>query len=372
MFKSGKKITRQDVTPVAFWKWFTDNQKRFDQSIKKNQKAAPERLNEIVEELKKYDSWFKALIGKYDDNITELVITADGDIAMFVKVEQLVRQAPDLKGWKFTAHKPALGFDEISINMYDKEFNDKTVKFYPVTDEHYPDQVSIVFTHVGYDEKEKEDFDTATSIYVQNALGELNTATQIDSYEIGPEPEDKSALIPVTKLNDYLKWREKEFVEKYDQASIELPEDTFNTIEGHDAEGNVMLAMVVSGYEFWEYKPAFCWWVRIEMEYEATENGLPDNGTLELLHNTESKSIGILTASPSVLYAASKTFKGCRTTYFYSRDYQNPSMVLYDFCAKQNKKLKLSFFIEKDKYWQSLEEFFGMPEAEEEEEDEEG
>jgi len=359
---------KETHTPQTFWQWFSNNQERFDQLNELNAEEAPARLNEIMEQLNKYDPWFKALIGKFDDTSSELVITADGDIALFVKVELLLSAAPPLAGWRLIAHKPPLGFDEISIEMHGKSFNEETVKFYPLIDPAYPDLVSIVFTHKDYDEKEEEDFQTAGSIYVQNALGEINTATQIDQYKIRSEPEDTSLLIPVVKLNDYLNWREKEFVEKYDLAAIDFPEELINSIEGQDAAGNVMMALAVATYEHWEYKPVYCWWVRIEVEYPEAENGLPGPDSLQLLHNIEDKAVQLLTQNPGIIYTASKTFKGCRTIYFYAKNYRDPSLLLYEFCESAEGDLKPGFFIEKDKYWQNMEEFFKLEEDLEEDE----
>jgi hypothetical protein len=359
---------KQVHTAQSFWQWFADNQHRFDQRDLSNAQKAQEGLSEIIGELKKFDPWFKALIGQLDDNTSELIITADGDIALFVKVEQLVAAAPQLPGWLITPHKPALGFGEISIEMFDKKFDDDTIKFYPLTDPAYPDQVSIVFTHKDFDEVNAVDYQTAGSIYIQNSLGELNTAIQIDDYRIGPEPEDTSVLIPVTKLQDYLIWREKEFVEKYDQTAVEYPEEFFNMIEGQDAEENIMLATVNPGYEHWEYKPIYCWSVRIEIEYEGISNGLPDNETLKLLQDVQSVADTLLTADPGIVYVGSKTYKGCRSLYFYAKNYRDPSLLLYDFCSNLPDTIKASFFIEKDKYWQSVADFFNAEEEEEEEE----
>jgi hypothetical protein len=373
MSQPGYSLNRKEGThtPGSFWQWFSKNQDHFDQLNETNAEEAPARLNEIVEELKKYDPWFKALLGKYDDTSSELVITADGDIALFVKVEQFIEQAPALTGWRFTAHKPPLGFDEISIEMHGKTFSVDTVNFYPLIDPVYPDRVSIVFTHNEYDESKAEDFQTAASIYIQNALGELNTATEIDHYDIRSEPGDKSIMIPVAKLNDYLTWRAKEFVEKYDHASIKLPEELFYTIEGQDASGNIMMAIAVASYEHWDYKPVYCWWIRIEMEYAEAENGLPAPGTLQLLQDTEEKAVQLLTRQAGIIYTASKTFRGCRTIYFYAKNYRDSSLLLYDFCEKAGGELELGFFIEKDKYWQNMEEFFGLEVEEDSGEDEE-
>lgn len=363
--------TTAKYSPEAFWKWFSENHHRYQQVEQLDGDHAHELVNEVVEELKKYDPWFKALMGKYDDTTSELIVTADGDIALFVKVEELISKAPDIPGWKFTAHKPPLGFDEISIEMFGKTFDDETMRFYPIVDDAYPDMVSIIFTHSGYNIEEADDFETGGSIYVQNALGELNTATQLDHYEIGPEPDDKSLLIPVTKLNDYLNWREKEFIEKYDQSGIEFFEETYNTIEGESTEGYVMMAIAVSSFEDWPYKPVFCWWVGVQMEYkEEAENGLPSKETLSQLQDMEEKLITLLTAHRDVVYVASKTFRGCRTTHFYAKNYKTPSLLLHAFNEEFNSDIQLGFFIEKDKYWQHVEEFFGLDDSMQDDEEE--
>jgi hypothetical protein len=358
--------------PGSFWQWFSANHKRFQHLQELNADKAHEKLDEIVEKLKEYNPWFKALIGKYDDTTNELVITADGDIALFVKVEELISKAPDLPGWRFISHKPAVGFEEVSIEMYGRAFNEQTVKFFPIVDPAYPDMVSISFVHKDYNQQDHDEFEVANAIYIQNALGEINVATLLDHYEVSGPPEDLSELIPVTKLPDYLNWRQKEFVEKYDNSEMEFPDDTFNTIEGEDADGNIMMAIAVSSYQDWAYKPAFPWLVAVQMEYPETDNGLPDEPTLQQLHDTEDSIISLITRDLHSLYAASKTYKGCRTTYFYSKNYKDPSTLLHHFLDGYEGVITVSFFIERDKYWQNTEEFFGMPEAEEgEEEDDE-
>lgn len=372
MSKIGKLFRRRkdDPGPHSFWQWFIANHKRFQHLEELNAEKAHEKLDEIVEKLKACNPWFKALIGKYDDTTNELVITADGDIALFVKVEELVESAPVIPGWRFTAHKPAVGFDEISIEMYGRVFNNDTVSFYPLTDGDYPDMVSVSFVHVDYNVNDHDEFEVANAIYIQNALGEINVATLLDYYEVSGPPADTSELIPVNKLPDYLIWRQKEFVEKYDNV-IELPEDTYNTIEGEDEDGNIMMAIAVSSYEHWPYKPAFPWLVAVQMEYTETENGLPDEPVLQQLHDTEDAIIKLLTKELETLYAASKTYKGCRTAYFYSKSYRNPSLLLHRFLDQYKGDVTVGFFIERDKYWQNTQEFFGLPEEEIDEEEDE-
>ncbi len=353
-----------------FWAWFVKNVGTFKQLSKISQEEAHELLDIIVEELNKYNPWLKAVGGQYDENTSELIITADGDIALFSKVLELIEKAPVLKGWLFTAHKPPVGLTNMAIRMFDKDFNEETLHFYPIVEDEYPDEVSLVLTHKQYNIEEEEDFQTAMSIYVQNGLGEINAATQIDDLSFSAEPEDKSELIPINKLNDYLTWREKEFVEKCHSSEIELPEDSFNIIEGVDEEDNVMVALVNLNYENFLFKPVYGWLLSVTMEYTPAENGLPDNDTLIILQEEETKVIELLTTQSDTLYTATKTFKGSRILYFYTKMYEQPSILLHHFLDTEEITSSTSFFVEKDKYWRCLEEFWGVSEEEEEEEEE--
>lgn len=364
MSRLGKLFRRQQDDPGvhAFWKWFAANNKRYRHLELLSADAAHQKLDEIIDRLKLCNPRFKALIGRYDDSANEFAITADGEIALFVMVEDMIAAAPKIPGWKFTAHKPAVGFETISMEMFGRIFNKETVMFFPLLDDEYPDMVSIAFVHKDYDARDHEEFETATSIYIQNALGEMNVATLLDHYEVSGPPPDASELIPVQKLPDYLTWRQKEFVEKYDNNAIELPKDTFNTIEGEDEDGNVMMAIAVASYEEWPHKPAFPWLVAVQMEYAAAENGLPDEPLLQKLHDTEDAIISLLTKDLQTLYVASRTYSGFRTTYFYSKNFRDASRRLHEHLATYNGEVKISFFVERDKYWQNTKEFFDLPE----------
>jgi hypothetical protein len=212
-------------------------------------------------------------------------------------------------------------------------------------------------------------------MYVQNGIGELKAATLIDDMDFGPVPEDSSALIPVAKLDSYLLWREKEFVEKYQAGQIEKVPELFNVIEGQDEEGNIMIAIVNTAYEHWPYKPAYQWLLSVSMEYEAAESGLPNEKMLAAMQSEEEQVIKMLIGQSETIYVSSKTFKGARTACFYTRSYELPSQLMHAWADQHPNSVISGFFVEKDKYWRCLEEFWGLPEDlmedDEEEEDEE-
>jgi len=117
---------------AAFWKWFIENEQRFRSVEKTNSEEALAFLDDLITEMKPFNPWLKALAGPYSTDKHELIITADGDIALFCKVEELIQAAPKIEGWIITAHKPPLGFEGISIDMYDKEFSSRSMHFYPI------------------------------------------------------------------------------------------------------------------------------------------------------------------------------------------------------------------------------------------------
>jgi hypothetical protein len=207
------------------------------------------------------------------------------------------------------------------------------------------------------------------SIYVQNGLGEINAATQIDDLTFGAEPDDKSELIPITKLNDYLTWREKEFVEKCHSSEIELPQEIFNFIEGVDYEDNTMIALVNLNFEHWAFKPMFGWLLSVTLDYTESVDGLPSPTEVVILQKEEAIIIDLLTKQSDTLYTATKTYKGDRILYFYTKMYELPSILLHTLLDSGEISTNTSFFVEKDKYWRCLEEFWGVPDEEEEEEE---
>lgn len=115
-------------TNADFWNWFQKNEKVFykitdsGENIQNFYNPLSEKLNELRE-------GYFFLSGMLNDDTAELIITADGNIKNLVFVEQLIADAPAIKGWKFTAHKPALDIENVNISMNGYTFSDETLSF---------------------------------------------------------------------------------------------------------------------------------------------------------------------------------------------------------------------------------------------------
>jgi hypothetical protein len=346
---------------ASFWQWFVDNEHRFREHEKNDSDQALSFLEELIQEMQPFNSYLKALAGPDSNGNYELIITSDGDIALFCKVEELVNAAPPVPNWLFTAHKPALGFESISIDLYGLQFTTATTSFYPIVQEKYPDEVNIVLTHTGYDKELDDHFQAGGMIYLENGLGEVNTATKIDNYETGPLPaEDKGIeVIPISKLNEYLNWREKEFVEKYESVPEERP-DTFHLLEAEDKDGKKMLLAVNMECRYWDKKPAYSWLLQVNINYTGDETGFPFEEQLMAMQTLEEEMFTLLPEDRTIL-AGNKTYDNCKNIYFYVSEYKTTAALLNQFVENKETPYEILFFIRRDKYWRTMEQYFNLP-----------
>jgi hypothetical protein len=343
----------------AFWNWFAKNEHRFRNSVNDMDKAHG-FLDDLLKQMKPFNPWLKALAGPYGDERFELIITADGDIALFCKVEELVESAPVINGWLITAHKPAIGMEKMSINMFGYKFSSDNMSFSPLKDENYPDEINIVIVHPDFTENEKADFHTAAMIFLENSLGELNTATIIDKYEVRgiPSPVDNAGLVPMAKLEDYLKWREKEFVEKYASLDGSRPPENWTVLEAEDGKGKLMFSTIDTGFKNWEYRSAYPWLVQIDIDYKSNENGLPDKKQMQELQQMEDEISGRLQANIPVLLIGHHSYENRRSIFYYTADHTGVSKIIHHCLDNTVIGYKTAFFVRKDKYWQNMSFFF--------------
>lgn len=351
----------------VFWKWFVENESTFKTAFR-DPVQAHAFLNELITQMKPFNPWLKALAGPYGDGKFELIITADGDIALFCKVEELVNAAPKVNDWLITAHKPPVGSDNLQIEMYGHKFEAGMLAFYPVNDTNYPDEISIVVIHRDYTEEDHDKFKTAASIYLQNAIGELNSTTIIDEIQVKAAPlaEQGIELIPIGKLNDYLTWRQKEFVEKYANLNTSLPEESYRVIEASGNEGKPLLAVINAGFKDWEYRSAYPWLVQVDIDYDGYESGMPNEKQLKDLQQIEDDITRILDARQLALFLGHETHDGLRTIFFYTDKYNPVSKIVNEYLEITPWSYNIVFHIRKDKYWKNMDFFFDAEETEEE------
>lgn len=341
-----------------FWNWFIINEQAFYKTVKSGNNIEKNFFDKLSPKLGELKDGFFFLTGMYDDNVAELVLTPDGIIKNIVFVEELVNAAPTISNWKFTALKPALDIENVRIAMAEYNFDSENLSFYSIEHENYPDEVDIVVAYKEFKEEDKSIIINGIYIFLDNFLGELNAITTIDNLSVISKDEAEKELIPITKLKDYLVWREKEFVEKYSGLRYNTENDSYSSLEAELNNGLPLIAIVNTTLLDWDSKASHPWILKVAIKYDGSENnGMPDKDIYELLNFFEDDIMNNLKDFDGYLNIGRQTADSERLIYFACKDFRKPSKILNDLQKKYFAKIDLSYDIYKDKYWQSFERF---------------
>ncbi|WP_285055386.1 DUF695 domain-containing protein [Pedobacter ginsengisoli] len=341
-----------------FWKWFGKNAKQFHNVVKRHDNIEQEFFSRLSPKLSELREGYFYLTGMLDENTAELIFTADGTIKNFVFVEELVASAPDIPGWKFTAHKPETKDSATSIKMGDYRFSTDTLNFYAEERADHPDEIEIVVTHDDLNNENRDSIANGIYIFLDTYLGDLKFATSIDNLRIIQKSEARQELIPLEKLKAFLNWREKEFVEKYDSVLIKIQEDEFSLMEGHKKNGKPIIAAIDMELLKWENKASHPWMLKMEVFFDGSKNdGLPDTSTFQALNSIEDELLLALKDHKGYLYLGRETSEDVRDIYIACKEFRNCSKIADQIKQKYKYSFDIAYEIYKDKYWQSLAHF---------------
>lgn len=366
LFKNlfGKKAPKENTPPIKsnedFWSWFTKNESAFHRAVDDHKNIEEDffaHLGPKLNQLRKDCFYF--LTGMSDKTTAELVLTAEGNIKNIAFLEALVATAPNLPNWKFTLLKPSLDIEDTNIQMEGYTFNNDTLSFYANEHPEIPDEIDITVVHKDFEEKDSGIVSNGTYIFLDNFLGELEFATTIDRLNvIGPD-EATGELVPIEKLKAFLKWREKEFIEKYDGTRYDTENDSYSSLEAKTQEGAPVLATINRTLLDWDRKASHPWVCILNIQYDGSENnGLPNGEVYQLLNEIEDElTDNELRDQDGYLNIGRQTVQGTREVFFACNDFRKPSLVLDKLSGDHDPRVAISFDIYKDKYWQTFNQF---------------
>jgi hypothetical protein len=357
-----KTLLRKKEEPVTtyedFWNWFCKNAPDFYTVVKTNGNIEKAFFGKLAPKLAGLNEGFYFMTGMYDEQTVELVFTADGDIKNIPFVEELVAAAPKIDGWMFTALKPALNINDVTIRMADYDFKKENMSFYANELPDYPDEIDITVVHDDLSEENRDTIVNGTHIFLDNVLGELDFASTIDNLQVVGKAGAQKELVPIEKLKPYLTWREKEFIEKYEGLRRNTENDEYSAYEATLKDGKPLIAIMNTNLLDWDSKASHPWILNIGIKYNGKgNNGMPDNETYQLLNALEEDINKELHDSDGYLNLGRQTADSSRHIYFACKDFRKPSKVLHGIQKQYAGRLDLSYDIYKDKYWQSFERF---------------
>lgn len=350
----GKKDTPIDSSS-DFWNWFLKNEKEFFKIVQSRNNINTGFFEKLAPKLDEIHHGIYFLTGMSDDQTAELILTPDGAIRNIYAIEDLINSAPQIDGWKFTALKPACDIKDVSISYENFEFKKENLKFYPNIHNGYPDEIDLTIVYDHFTEEKKAAVTNGVYIFLDNYLGELHSVTLIDNMNVIGNNDVSEELIPIEKLKDYLIWREKEFIEKYEGIRHNTENDGYGSFEGKTKEGGIVLAVINTTILQWDKKASHPWIMIVEIPFRKTDqSGLPDNETYKILDKIEDEITLSLSDSDGYLNVGRETANNKREIFFACKDFRKPPKVLDALIKKHSKTYEISYEIYKDKYWKSF------------------
>ncbi|MDP5201068.1 DUF695 domain-containing protein [Flavobacterium sp. DG2-3] len=356
------KILGREEAPIQsytdFWNWFLMNEKKFFKTVQNGENIHQGFFDRLAPKLDEVHEGIYFLTGMFDDQTAELVLTPDGAIRNIYVIEELVNSAPKIDGWRFTALKPASDINNVSITYQGFEFRKENLKFFPRIHEAYPDEIDLVIVYDHFIEEKKANVTNGVYIFLDNYLGELHSVTLIDNLVVIGPNDTTEKLIPIEKLKDYLIWREKEFVEKYEGTRHNTENDGYANFEGKKEDGSIVLALINTTILEWDKKASHPWVFIVAVPFDDCDNGgLPDEKTYKLLDEIEEEIIYSLPDSEGYLNIGRETANNKREIFFTCKDFRKPAQTADELIKKYSGVFEISYEIYKDKYWQSFRHF---------------
>lgn len=341
-----------------FWNWFLQNEKTFFNVVKNNNNIHKNFFDKLSTKLEDLREGYFFVCGMYNDETAELVLTADGNVKNINFVEELVNAAPKIEGWKITAHKEPMDIENIEIEMGNYIFNSENIFFYSNDLKEYPDEIDITVVHSELNEINKEQVGNGTYIFLDNYLGEIDFINDIDNLSIIGKQESQKELIPISKLKDFLNWRRKEFIEKYEGVRYNTEDDEYSIMEAELESGNKLLAVINTTLLNWDRKASHPWICILTLKFNSEKtNGMPNDNDYKLLNDIEEEILQNLIDNDGYLYIGRQTANSERDIYFSCNDFRKPSKVFDEIQRKYHRNFEIDFEIFKDKYWQAYERF---------------
>lgn len=315
-------------------------------------------LNKISPKLEELKDGFYYLSGMYNSDTAELILTADGNTKNIVFIEELISQSPNLERWKFTALKPATDIKSVNIEMSGYQFNSENISFYSNEFPDFPDEIDITIVHNDLNENNKSEVVNGTYIFLDNYLGELDFLNNIDNVTVIGKQENQNELISIEKLKDFLTWRQKEFIEKYEGVRYDTENDKYSVLEAKLKSGNTLIAVVNSELLNWDRKASHPWISKLTLKFDGSKNnGMPNKNDFSKLSKIEEEIMQELKDYDGYLNIGRETANGEREIYFACKDFRKPSKVFFKIEQNYSNVFEIDYDIFKDKYWQCFDRY---------------
>ncbi len=350
--------TVETYSYADFWNWFAANSQQFFEVVKSKEKIEEGFFEKLTPALDKVKEGYYFVTGMMNDDTAELILTADGSIEQIVYVEEIVAAAPQIPNWHFTALKQPGDIQKMGIQFGDLKFDKDSLHFYAVDHADYPDEIDIRVTHPELTEENKDAVFRGVALLIDNYIGELQYASIIDHLDVINTKDAEAELVPFEKLEAFLNWRQKEFIEKYEGVRKSTDEDNYSIMKAELNNGMPLFATINTALLEWEPKASHPWVAILMLKYDGAETeGMPDAETSEAMYAIEDELQELLAAHEGNLYVGRQTAESTRDIFYACKDFRVISKAMHQIAETYSEIYEPNIEIFKDKYWQTFERF---------------
>lgn len=195
------------MSATEFWNWFEHNNKPYLFINEVDEAEREKLLDQLLDRLHSHCPNLFFAIGGSPGEDQGLIISAEGNVGDFHKVEALVAEAPNIKYWQVIAFKPAQGF-HFKLKHGSILFDPSTIWFLPMESRSRQNYFGIRVGFKAFDPSRKKDFLSGTYLMLSDALGERQAAEDIQHVEVCQLPDDpeRHGYLELKELTDYLTW----------------------------------------------------------------------------------------------------------------------------------------------------------------------
>lgn len=360
-----KFFTKEKQEPnskEAFWEWFTSNEKKFRKAVRDQSNVHEIFINPLSAKLNLMREGFTLLIGMIGDDKVEMIISVDGVLKNIVFAEELIACAPSNEHWEFRALKPAIDVANFNLAIGGTNFTEENLFFNPIEETDYPDEIVIEVIHLEHKSEVSHLLIHGAITFLDNYLGELFFTTSIDNFKLSGKENFSEDAIPISKLKNYIIWRQKEIDESTTNHNYQSDSTNFSVLEGSTENGKPLFAHVNLELLDYEYKTSYPYTLILEIKYDRDPFGLPLKADKDKFDEFELLISTALDNSKNYLKFGRQTANGSLFIFFLCKEFRVCSKRVDEIKRAHKFKVTSSYNIYKDKYWRTLEGFRAKPE----------
>jgi len=175
----------------SFWQWFQKN----DAMLFDFERDQEHIFDLLADEMHKIDPALTFEFGPKADGRREFVISADGILSAFPKVERLFAAAPQMAHWTVIKFRPR----REPMNV---QYGGVSVAADAVLATAEPDKgkAGLVVYLPGFREDKRSAFGTVAFLMLDQALGEYDVETKVGFIEVRPIEKAAPNALPLSKL----------------------------------------------------------------------------------------------------------------------------------------------------------------------------